>query len=173
MAIFNHVHFFADMTRDEAYALLQSCVREVQKRLIINLPNFQVQVIDKSGIKMLEDITVKNLNWNKWPNFFIGIFLYESIFLCSHLGWGYISYYYQFCSWSLTYWARFVDKFCWFVVKSRDVFWTGIWRIDKVCPSKMSIDGILQNFSTPARSKIRSSITAAEKNLVIENTRCI
>ena len=50
-----------DMSQDEAYDLLKACVREVHKRLIINLPNFQVQVIDKEGIKNLEDITVKNL----------------------------------------------------------------------------------------------------------------
>lgn len=49
------------MTRDEAYELLKDCIREIQKRLIINLPNFQVQLVDKSGIKRLDDITVKNL----------------------------------------------------------------------------------------------------------------
>merc|ERR1712025_58467 len=51
-----------DMSQDEAYDLLKACVREVQKRLIINLPNFQVQTISKEGIKNLEDITVKNLD---------------------------------------------------------------------------------------------------------------
>lgn len=49
------------MTRDEAYELMQACVAEIQKRLIINLPNFQVQLVDKDGIKRLKDITVKNL----------------------------------------------------------------------------------------------------------------
>ena len=51
----------ADMTQDEAYKLFQDCVKEVQKRLILNLPNFAVQVIDKDGIRKMKDITVKNL----------------------------------------------------------------------------------------------------------------
>ena len=50
-----------NMSQDQAYELMKSCVREVHKRLIINLPNFQVQVIGKDGIKKLDDITVKNL----------------------------------------------------------------------------------------------------------------
>ena len=49
------------MNETEAYDLLRSCVKEVQKRLIINLPNFQVQKISKDGVKDLQDITVKNL----------------------------------------------------------------------------------------------------------------
>ena len=51
----------SDMTQDEAYKLFQACVKEVQKRLILNLPNFAVQVIDKEGIRRMKDITVKNL----------------------------------------------------------------------------------------------------------------
>ena len=50
-----------DMTREEAYELMKDCVAEIHKRLIINLPNFQVQIIDKDGIKKLDDITIKNL----------------------------------------------------------------------------------------------------------------
>ena len=49
------------MTKEEAYGLLQACVKEIHKRLIINLPNFQIQLIDESGIQAMEDITVKNL----------------------------------------------------------------------------------------------------------------
>ena len=37
------------MSKEEAYGLIQDCVEEVQKRLIVNLPNFQVKVIDRSG----------------------------------------------------------------------------------------------------------------------------
>ena len=51
----------SDMTQDEAYKLFQACVAEVQKRLILNLPNFGVQVVDKDGIRRMKDITVKNL----------------------------------------------------------------------------------------------------------------
>jgi len=50
-----------DMNQTEAYDLMKSCVREVHKRLVINLPNFQIQVIDKDGIKTMDDITIKNL----------------------------------------------------------------------------------------------------------------
>lgn len=52
---------FPDMTEEEAYSLLEDCVREVQKRLIINLPNFQVKVVDKNGVRFMPDITVKSL----------------------------------------------------------------------------------------------------------------
>merc|ERR1712173_152386 len=50
-----------DMTEAEAYDLMKACVKEVHKRLIINLPNFQVEVINKDGIKSMDDITIKNL----------------------------------------------------------------------------------------------------------------
>merc|ERR1712215_235824 len=46
-----------DMTEAEAYDLMKACVKEVHKRLIINLPNFQVEVINKDGIKSMDDIT--------------------------------------------------------------------------------------------------------------------
>merc|ERR1711944_17109 len=39
-------HYRKDMNPDEAYALIQDCVEEVQKRLIVNLPNFQVKIVD-------------------------------------------------------------------------------------------------------------------------------
>ena len=32
------------------------CVKEVQKRLVINLPNFDVRVIDKDGVTKMETI---------------------------------------------------------------------------------------------------------------------
>ena len=44
------------MTREEAYELLKDCVREIQKRLIINMPNFQVQLVDKNGIKKINPL---------------------------------------------------------------------------------------------------------------------
>lgn len=60
------------MTETEAYELMKSCVREIQKRLIINLPNFQIKRVDKDGIHKLPDITVKNVdNWNRIPFFFL------------------------------------------------------------------------------------------------------
>ena len=50
-----------DSTEEEAYLLMKKCVREIHKRLIVNLPNFKVQKIFKDGIKELEPITSKNL----------------------------------------------------------------------------------------------------------------
>nr|AGN29655.1 proteasome subunit beta type-2-like protein [Acartia pacifica]AGN29656.1 proteasome subunit beta type-2-like protein [Acartia pacifica] len=50
-------HYKADMTREQAYSLMVECVREVHKRLIINLPNFSVVVIDKDGVSEMDAIT--------------------------------------------------------------------------------------------------------------------
>jgi len=52
-------HYRPDMTKEEAYSLMVDCVKEVQKRLIINLPNFSVTVIDKDGVTDMEPITPK------------------------------------------------------------------------------------------------------------------
>jgi len=53
--------YLADCTEEEAYALLKKCVQEIQKRLIVNLPNFKVQIISKDGIKDMQPITAENL----------------------------------------------------------------------------------------------------------------
>ncbi len=45
------------MTKEQAYALMVECVKEVHKRLIINLPNFSVTIIDKDGVKDMDPIT--------------------------------------------------------------------------------------------------------------------
>ena len=61
------------MTKQQAYALMVECVKEVrisssvqlqcfniikvQKRLVLNLPNFGVVVVDKEGIHNLDTIT--------------------------------------------------------------------------------------------------------------------
>jgi len=47
----------SDLTIEEGHNLLKSCVREIHQRLVINLPNFRVSVIDKNGIRDLETIT--------------------------------------------------------------------------------------------------------------------
>lgn len=49
------------MSVEEGYDLLKKCVVEVHKRLILNLPNFRVQLIDKTGIKDMSPITSKTL----------------------------------------------------------------------------------------------------------------
>jgi len=40
---------------------MKKCVREIHKRLIVNLPNFKVQLVDKNGIQDLPPITAKQL----------------------------------------------------------------------------------------------------------------
>jgi 20S proteasome subunit beta 4 len=49
------------MGREDAYELMKKCVREIHKRLVVNLPNFKIQLIDKGGIRDLPPITAKNL----------------------------------------------------------------------------------------------------------------
>lgn len=49
------------MSEAEAYELMKKCVREVHKRLIVNLPNFKVQKVSKDGITELHQITAQNL----------------------------------------------------------------------------------------------------------------
>lgn len=51
-----------ELTQEEAYDIFKKCVVEIQKRLVINLPNFKVAVIDKNGMKYLDDITKESLS---------------------------------------------------------------------------------------------------------------
>merc|ERR1719158_1468029 len=49
-------HYKSDMTRQQAYNLMIECVKEVQKRLVLNLPNFAVIVVDKEGVTNMDTI---------------------------------------------------------------------------------------------------------------------
>ncbi|XP_051169674.1 proteasome subunit beta type-2-like [Leptopilina boulardi] len=49
------------MSEAEAYELMKTCVREIHKRLIVNLPNFKVQKISKDGITEMAPIMAQNL----------------------------------------------------------------------------------------------------------------
>ncbi|XP_078046183.1 proteasome subunit beta type-2-like [Augochlora pura] len=60
LAIMDRYHKL-DSTEEEAYALMKMCVREIQKRLIVNLPNFKVQIVSKDGVKELKPITAQSL----------------------------------------------------------------------------------------------------------------
>lgn len=59
-SIFDKYHH-ENITQDEAYEIAKKCVREIQKRLIISQPNFHVMVVDKTGVRKLDDITVETL----------------------------------------------------------------------------------------------------------------
>ncbi|KAJ8686200.1 hypothetical protein QAD02_021994 [Eretmocerus hayati] len=50
-----------NLTEEEGYTLLKKCIREIHKRLIVNLPNFKVQKVSKEGITELPPITAQNL----------------------------------------------------------------------------------------------------------------
>uniref|UniRef100_A0A1B6HWR0 Proteasome subunit beta n=1 Tax=Homalodisca liturata TaxID=320908 RepID=A0A1B6HWR0_9HEMI len=61
LSVIDRYYGKGDMTPEEGYELLKKCVVEIQKRLVINLPNFQVQMISKDGIVELPNITAKTL----------------------------------------------------------------------------------------------------------------
>lgn len=46
-------YYHPDITKDEAVKLLGRCVNEIQKRFLVNLPEFSVRIIDKEGIHEL------------------------------------------------------------------------------------------------------------------------
>ncbi|XP_078537277.1 proteasome subunit beta type-2 [Lissotriton helveticus] len=52
-------YYKPDLTREEAVELLRKCVEELQKRFILNLPSFNVRIIDKDGIHDLEKISLQ------------------------------------------------------------------------------------------------------------------
>lgn len=60
VSILDRYHRY-DATEEEAYEIMRKCVREIHKRLIVNLPNFKVQMVSKDGIKDLKTIAAKDL----------------------------------------------------------------------------------------------------------------
>ncbi|XP_014284045.1 proteasome subunit beta type-2 [Halyomorpha halys] len=50
-----------DMTQEEGYNVLKLCIAEIQRRLIVNLPNFSVQVVDRNGNRELKSITKEDI----------------------------------------------------------------------------------------------------------------
>lgn len=60
LSILDRYHNY-DMSEEEGYELMKKCVREIHKRLIVNLPNFKVQKVSKDGVKNMTTITAKNL----------------------------------------------------------------------------------------------------------------
>ncbi|XP_054159675.1 proteasome subunit beta type-2-like [Oppia nitens] len=49
-------NYKSNLTVDEGLELLKKVVHEIQKRLVINLPAFQVAIVDKDGVRQLDDI---------------------------------------------------------------------------------------------------------------------
>lgn len=57
-------NYLPTMSKEDGYNLLKKCVKEVHTRLIVNLPNFKVQVIDKNGVHDMPPITLESLKEN-------------------------------------------------------------------------------------------------------------
>ena len=51
-------YYKSNMTLEEGLELLKKCIHEIQRRLVINLPAFKVQIVDKNGIRDLDDIII-------------------------------------------------------------------------------------------------------------------
>ena len=49
-------HYRSNMNKEEAYKLMIECVKEVQKRLILNLPNFAITIVDNDGVSKMDPI---------------------------------------------------------------------------------------------------------------------
>ncbi len=45
------------MTEAEGVHALRACLTEAKKRFVANLPTFQVLVVDKDGVRKLDDIS--------------------------------------------------------------------------------------------------------------------
>lgn len=54
-------NYLPTLNEQQGYELLKECVREVHTRLIVNLPNFKVQIVDENGVRDLPTITLENL----------------------------------------------------------------------------------------------------------------
>lgn len=49
-------YYKPDATEEEAYQIMKYCIQEIHKRLFVSLPNFQVSVVNRDGIKTLPTI---------------------------------------------------------------------------------------------------------------------
>jgi len=54
-------YWHPNITQDEAYEVFKKCIVEIQKRLVVNLKNFTVAVVDKDGVRNLEPISSSSL----------------------------------------------------------------------------------------------------------------
>lgn len=52
----------SDVPEPEAYELLKLCIREIQKRLLLNLPSFKVKMVSKHGVTTLPNIDAAMLH---------------------------------------------------------------------------------------------------------------
>jgi len=57
-------YYKPDMSPEQGYELLQKCIAEISKRLIVNLPTFQVRMVSKDGIQTKPAIEARTLSVN-------------------------------------------------------------------------------------------------------------
>ncbi len=55
-------YYKKDLSFEEGKALMKRCMEEVQRRLLLNTPNFVVKVVDKEGTRRisLQDVKVED-----------------------------------------------------------------------------------------------------------------
>lgn len=51
-----------NINREQAYDIVKRCVSEIQNRLVINLRNFEVIVVDEHGVEQLESLNYASIN---------------------------------------------------------------------------------------------------------------
>lgn len=51
-----------NINRDQAYDIVKKCVSEIQTRLVVNLRNFEVLVVDKHGVIQMESLNYASMN---------------------------------------------------------------------------------------------------------------
>ncbi|CAK1544370.1 unnamed protein product [Leptosia nina] len=56
VSILNH-YYKPNLTEVEAYEIIKLCVKEIHRRLFMNLPNFGVKTVSKDGVKTLPTIS--------------------------------------------------------------------------------------------------------------------
>ena len=47
-------HYKPGMNLEEVKDLMGRCIKEVQKRLLVQMPNFKVRVVDKDGVREID-----------------------------------------------------------------------------------------------------------------------
>uniref|UniRef100_T1J2E8 Proteasome subunit beta n=1 Tax=Strigamia maritima TaxID=126957 RepID=T1J2E8_STRMM len=52
-------YYRSNMTVEEAYDLVRKCAVELQKRFVVNLTAFKVRIVDKDGIRDLDNIKIE------------------------------------------------------------------------------------------------------------------
>ena len=47
-------HWKPDITEEEGLALIRKCIKEMETRFIVNLTKFSIKIVNKDGVRALE-----------------------------------------------------------------------------------------------------------------------